>query len=161
MSERAKIKERLRKKEIEIQTLDEKIRSARIYVQALNDVLKMLDNDPDDSSPETVLRPGSAVAQARDVILRIGKPVHINDLLEELGKEASREGRASLTSSLAAYVRRGEIFTRPAPNTFGLLELGHHSDDSDSPTPPAGFGRSTALSPRESFSADVDDDIPF
>lgn len=152
MSERAKIKERLRKKELEIQGLEEKVRAARIYVQALRDVLKMLDDNPEDSSPETVLKPGSAVAQARDVILRLGRPIHVNDLLEELGKEATREGRASLTSSLAAYVRREEIFTRPAPNTFGLSELGHHSVESEPAEPPAGFGRAPAK---------LDEEIPF
>jgi hypothetical protein len=34
---------------------------------------------------------------------------------------------------LAAYVRRGEIFTRPSPNTFGLLELGHDNEADASP----------------------------
>jgi hypothetical protein len=33
--------------------------------------------------------------------------------------------RSALSGSIAAYVRKGEIFTRPAPNTFGLLELGN------------------------------------
>lgn len=150
MSERARIAEKLNKKEQELQALDDKVKATRIYIQALRDVLKLLDNDGGESTPETVLRVGSAVAQARDVILKLQKPVHINELLEALGKAATREGRASLTSSLAAYVRREEIFTRPAPNTFGLIELGHDPLEQEPIRPPAGFGQ------------DVDDDdIPF
>jgi hypothetical protein len=142
MSEQDKIRDKLRKKEAEIQLLDEKLRAARVYVQALQDVLKLLDTDRTEPA-ESVLREGSAVSQARDVILRKGTPLHINDLLAELGKELTRESRASLTSSIAAYVGRGEIFTRPAPNTFGLVELGHSSIDSKVHEPPSGFGGDT------------------
>lgn len=151
MSERARIADKLHKKEQELQGLDEKSKAARIYIQALRDVLKLLDSDGSESAPETVLRSGSAVAQARDVILKLQKPVHINELLAALGKGATREGRASLTSSLAAYVRREEIFTRPAPNTFGLIELGHAPIEEEPIRPPAGFGQAI----------DDDDDIPF
>lgn len=150
MSERGVIKDRLRKKEQEIQSLEEKLRTAKTYVNALQDILKMLDKVEPEQPAEATLRPGSAVSQARDVIFRNGAPVHINDLLEALGKEATREVRVSLTSSLAAYVRRNEIFTRPAPNTFGLIELGHKTvEEEEERTPPQGFGRSR------------DEDIPF
>jgi 1,2-phenylacetyl-CoA epoxidase PaaB subunit len=143
MTERDRIKERLKKKEIEIQVLEEKLRSARIYAQALHDVIKMMEEeDHPHQAADSVLRPGSAVAQAREVILRRGEPVHINDLLAALGREMTRESRASLTSSIAAYVRRQDIFTRPAPNTFGLIELGHTNIADDSPQPPKGFGGS-------------------
>ena len=108
MNERKKIEDRLRKKEQEIQELEEKMKAARVYIGALQDVLKLLPRETN----VVALRPGSAVAQAREIILQAGKPVHINAILEGLGKEGTREARASLTSSLASYVRRGEIFTR-------------------------------------------------
>lgn len=146
MSERKKIEERLRKKEQEVQVLEDKLRTAHVYVGALRDVLKLIDDEPEQNS-EIILRSGSAVAQARDVILQIGEPIHINDIMKALGKEATREQRASLTSSLAAYVRRNEIFSRPAPNTFGLLELGHKTAEESDSEPPAGFGRVKAAEP--------------
>ncbi|EBW9044121.1 hypothetical protein BZR70_24085, partial [Salmonella enterica subsp. enterica serovar Enteritidis] len=126
MSERKKIEDRLRKKEQEILSLEEKIKASKIYVNALRDILKMLESDDvnDRYESESSLRVGSAVDQARHVILGKSQPVHIDDLLIALGKDPTREAKASLTSSLAAYVRRGEIFTRSAPNTFGLVELG-------------------------------------
>ena len=85
------------------------------------------------------LRAGSGVAKARELILQAGHPVHVVDLLKALEREPTREARASLSGSLAAYVRRGEIFSRPSPNTFGLLELGHGNDTPDE-EPPADFG---------------------
>lgn len=155
MSERQKIEDRLRKKEQEIVALEEKVKSTKVYVQALRDILKMLGSDGnEEADAEATLRSGSAVDQARRVILERGTPVHIDEILEALGKGATREAKASLTSSLAAYVRRGEIFTRPAPNTFGLVELGHEANDEESPQPPADFGQ-----PRQS--RNPDDEIPF
>ncbi|ESX26199.1 MULTISPECIES: hypothetical protein [unclassified Mesorhizobium] len=163
MTERKKIEERLRKKEQEVASLEEKTKVARVYVQALRDILKMLATDGDDNNTdaETVLRTGSAVADARHVILKKRAPVHINEILEALGREATREAKASLTSSLAAYVRRGEIFTRPAPNTFGLAELGHETIEEEAAEPPPNFGRPTPPRPSRPPEPEPDEDIPF
>ena len=143
MSERDVIQDRIKKKEQEIQSLEEKLRTAKVYLHALNDISKALSKESHTSTEPAALRDGSAVAQALDFRLRIGTPVHINDLLEGLGRGLTRESRASLTSSIAAYVRRGEIFTRSAPNTFGLIELGHTTvmDADGTGEPPEGFGR--------------------
>ncbi len=145
MNERRKVEDRIRKKEAEIAELEGKIRDARVYMQALGDVLKLLPKDPDFGSGDSnsSLRPGSTVSQAREAILHDRSPMHITKLLEVLGKEHTRENVASLGSSLAAYVRRNEIFTRPAPNTFGLVELGHHpavTEPARPAEPPSGFG---------------------
>jgi hypothetical protein len=170
MEDRKKIEEKLRKKEHEIEALEERIKAARVYVQALQDVLKILDQVGEGGATSAVLKPGSAVAQAREIILSRGEPVHISALLEAMGKDASRETRASLTSSLAAYVRRSEIFTRPAPNTFGLVELGHLTEESPETEPPAGFGQisqperpsaSVATARLSKPQTDEEEDIPF
>lgn len=153
MDERAIVAERLRKKTLEVHALEEKLRTARIYLQALQDVMKALGGQSDEARGESILRSGSAVSQARDVILKASKPVHISDLLRALGRDDTRDVRASLTSSLAAYVRRGEVFTRPAPNTYGLVELGHETVEDAEPAPPAGFGQASLI--------DLDDDNPF
>jgi hypothetical protein len=159
MSERKKIEDRLRKKEQEIISLEDKIKTAKVYVQALRDILKMLGSDvseDNEADAEATLRSGSAVDQARRVILDRGVPVHIDEILAALGKDATREAKASLTSSIAAYVRRDEIFTRPAPNTFGLVELGHvSSDDNFASEPPPDFGR------EPKSKRNIDDEIPF
>lgn len=156
MSERAIIESKLRKKQAEVAALEEKLRSAKVYVSALNDILKALGGGSD--AVETKLRAGSAVAQARDIILSRGGPVHIDDLLRSMGKEPTRDAKASLAGSLAAYVRKDDIFSRPAPNTYGLIELGHATVDEDEQPdePPPSFGR-----PQPAFDPEIDEDVPF
>lgn len=141
-SSRRKIEDRIRKKELEIQELDGKIREARAYIQALQDTIKILPRE-DRASGGTTLRAGSKVAMAREAILKAGSPLHISKLLKSMGREVNRKNRAGLSSSLAAYVRRNEIFTRPSPNTFGLVELSGNAapifpDDDDGPPPDFG-----------------------
>lgn len=160
MSERHIIEDRLRKKDLEIQMLEEKLKTARTYSQALQDILRLMSPQNGEPVPpsEPVLRPGSTVARAREAILKLGKPMRMDDLLEALGLDVNRESRASLTSSLSAYVRKGELFTRPAPSTFGLIELAHHNTVQVAGDPPSGFG---ADIPEQPTSDDVDDEIPF
>ena len=169
MSERTRIEERLRKKEAEIRSYEDKAREAKIYIQALRDILKMMDkSDEPEQAPDAVLRSGSMVAQARAALLDQGKAMHIDDLLTALGKELTRETRASLTGSLAAYVRRHEIFTRPAPSTFGLIEFKAETASAEKPEPPRGFGQSVAFgggptqrAPWDVPEDDAEDEIPF
>jgi hypothetical protein len=69
------------------------------------------------------------------------------DLLKAMGREVNRKNKTGVSGSLAAYVRRGEVFTRPKPNTFGLLELenpvksdGFRNDVIRAEAPPDNFG---------------------
>jgi hypothetical protein len=156
MSGKDVIIEQLGKKEAEIQSLEAKLRSAKIYAQALQDVLNVLNRGTGTSGADTVLKPKSSVALAREEILRAGQPLHISALLAAAGKGITKEGRASLGGSLAAYVRRGEIFTRTGPNTFGLIEMGHTPEQEDHiPEPPEGFGGTFQPS------TELDEEIPF
>lgn len=149
MNERRRIEDRLRKKEQEIQELEEKVKNGRVYIQALQDVLKLLPKEPDAAKSASTLRPGSAMEQARGVLRDAGEPLHVDDILRRMGKAVTRETKVAVSGSIAAYVRRGEIFTRPAPNTFGLVEFGGGRDKRNA-EPPEDFGATTE-----------DDGIPF
>lgn len=149
MDERSVVADRLRRKRQEISGLEDKLRAAKIYVQALEDVMKVLGGPSEAPRPDSVLKAGSAVSVARDAILQAGAALHIGDLILAVGREDTREARASVGGALAAYVRRGEIFTRPAPNTFGLIELGHANEASAPDEPPPGFGDETPTEPEE------------
>jgi hypothetical protein len=148
MAGRNRIEERIHKKEQEIQELEMKIREARSYIQALQDVAKLLPRDAEgETGGDVSFRAGSSVADARSAILKAGKSLHIVDLLKAMGREVNRKNKTGVSSSLAAYVRRAEVFTRPKPNTFGLLELQKRlkSDDSRNDVirdeaPPDNFG---------------------
>jgi hypothetical protein len=140
MGVREELQKRIDRKRVEIADLEMKTREARVYIQALEDTLKILPRDSqDDSSNQTLeLRSGSRVAKARDVLKKAGAPLHITDILKELGDETTPANRTALSSSIGAYVRRGELFTRPAPNTFGLTEFGTAEARKG---PPPGFGK--------------------
>ena len=142
MNERRKIEEKLRRKEQEILTLEDQIKEAKVYISALQDVLKLLPRDSEaEGGADTILRPGSMVAQARNIIKAKACPVHVDEILKILGKEVNRENKAALSGSLAAYVRRGDIFTRPGPNTYGLVELAPPAPPQAKPSePPPNFG---------------------
>lgn len=124
MGLREDFQKRIDRKQQEIAELELKIKEARSYVQALLDTIKILPKAPTTANGfAQTLRPGSALAKSRDAIKEAGKPLHVNELLKYLGKPSDKAHKVSLSGSLAGYVRRGEIFTRPAPNTFGLIEL--------------------------------------
>jgi hypothetical protein len=139
--------------------------STAAYIQAMQDMLKSLPRDPGDArSANLVLRPGSAMAQAREAIQKVGKPLHISDILRAIGRPVDKETRTSIGGSISNYVRRGEVFTRTAPNTFGLVGM-----ESGTPSePPDGFGKVRSVNfPGEGDEAETsspleeDEDVPF
>lgn len=114
------------KKQQEIRQLEIKLREATAYLQALQDSIKVLSreaNGPAGESEEQTLRAGTSLAMARDVLRAVGKPLHVTEILKQMGKPADKKARVSLGSTLASYARDRQVFTRPLPNTFGLLEF--------------------------------------
>lgn len=131
------------KKRQEVRQLEIKLKETAAYLQALQDSLKMLNRETGTIEPETeqTLRAGTALAQARDILRLAGKPLHITELLKQMGKPADKKTRVSLSGNLAGYVRGRQIFTRPAPNTFGLIEFGSPTPPPDGVPVPEGFGK--------------------
>ncbi len=135
---------RIDRKRQEIHELESQIRTAQSYLQALEDTLKMLPREgTNDGQAGQYLRPHGTIAKARDAIRKAGHPLHVNELLQAVGKAVTRVNRSGLSGSLGAYVRRGEIFTRPAPNTYGLVELQDGAAPATTPEPPLNFGRTS------------------
>jgi hypothetical protein len=161
MGLREEFQKRIDKKQQEIVELQLLIREAAAYVQALQDSMRLLPKDFNSNhpKPEQTLRSGTSIAKAHDAIQKAGKPLHIAELLKAIGLTPDKKQRVSLSGSLAAYVRRHEIFTRPAPNTFGLVALGHTSGVPNDPEPPEGFGAQQAGD--DDVPELPDDDIPF
>lgn len=149
MGAREQVQKKIDQKHQEIRDLQARIHEAEIYIQALQETIRILPKEVNGSQPEQALRKGSLVYQAREAIRTAGRPVHISDLLRMLGLPVDKKHRASLGSSISGYARRSEIFTRPEPNTFGLLELKSQAQE-----PPADFG----LPSEQEI---TDDDIPF
>lgn len=132
MNTRDEILKRIEKKQEEIRGLENNVREAMAYIQALQDTLKFLPKDKDSQlSAYRSLRKGSEMEKVRLFLLKAGKPLYIEDILKGIGKE--KESRNAIAGSLSAYTRRNEIFTRPEPGTFGLIEF-------ETKEPPPDFG---------------------
>lgn len=136
MGIREKIEDKIKKKEQEIMEYEKKISEAKSYIEALRDTIKLFPKSESSESPEAKIRPGSAIAKTLALLKKIGKPIHINEILEGIGKTTSKKDRVTLSGSLGWYVRRKEVFVRTAPNTFGLVGIGSEMSDQ----PPDDFG---------------------
>lgn len=123
MGIRQEFQKRIEKKRQEISDLESKIKEANSYLQALLDSMKWLPRDGSDLDGGQTLRPGTTLAKAQDAIRKSGHAMHVADILKAIGKPTDKKNRISLGGSLSGYVRRREIFSRPAPNTFGLIEM--------------------------------------
>jgi hypothetical protein len=139
MDARREIRRKIERKRAEIEhlraesrELEAKIRESVAYITALEETLKLL---PAETAADagSALRPDSAIAKAREVILKARKPLHLNEILRALGKPADHDHKASLSGSIGFYVRQNQIFTRPAPNTFGLVEFQQESKTDELP----------------------------
>ena len=135
------LERRIAKKRQEVGDLETKVREATAYLQALEDTFVLLKTGggEEDDDGEPVFRHGSDVAKARDFLRRTGKPLHISEILEGIGKKNDKKARVSLGSTLAGYVRKELVFTRPGPNIFGLTEFTTQPDQQDQ-EPPDDFG---------------------
>jgi hypothetical protein len=108
----------------EMDEISLQMREARAYMQALQDMCKLVpkDDQSEESPTEVNIRAGSLVAKARDALKLKGARMHVSDLMTAIGLEHTKKNRLSLSGSLSNYVREKKVFSRPAPNVFGLLE---------------------------------------
>jgi hypothetical protein len=63
------------------------------------------------------------IVAVRRAILQAGHPMFIDDILIAVGRPVTRDSREDLRRLLVPWVRRGDVFTRPRPSRFGLIEL--------------------------------------
>ncbi len=133
------------RKSQEIMDLERQIDMARAYLQAIQDSMKALPREtsaqPNGDDPSLDLRPGTLLARAKDAIQKNGSPMHIIALLSAIGVENTKKARVSLVGSLGAYVRKGSVFTRPGPNTFGLVGMDSLPFEAAEQALPEEFGR--------------------
>jgi hypothetical protein len=132
------------KKQQEIRGLEMQLREASAYIQALQDSMKLLPRDGVDATSESehTLREGSSLAKTRDLLKHSGVPMPINEILKLLGQPLDKKHRISLAGTLSGYAKKGRVFTKTAPNTFGLVEFGANEPAAEDELP-AEFGSMT------------------
>jgi hypothetical protein len=138
MSSRNAIERMILKAEEEQASLRKQIELKDAYIQGLKDTMRHFPKGSEKSNGKTSLRAGSDIAKAREIILKEGKSMHIAEIIKRLGKEVTKQNKASLSSYIGSFVRNGEYFTRPAPNTFGVVEF---EENLGAGEPPPDFGK--------------------
>lgn len=168
MQIRTQIEKKIAAKILEISEIEGQMREAKAYIAGMQEALKFIPRDNSEvvleKSPELSLRYGSDMAKAYTFLKSIARPVYIDEILKGIGKEVNKENRSTVSGSLGNYARRNEIFTRTAPNTFGLVEFSASEiisgmrELSDDNLPPS-FGIFTDASNIDNGPSD--EDIPF
>jgi hypothetical protein len=143
MGVREKLKRLIDAKQSDIVTLESDLVAARAYLQALQESFRLMPKEGENGVPitEMVPREGSSVAKARDLIASEKRPLHIVDILAKLGLENTKKNRVAVAGSLWRYVKKGEIFIKAGPNTFGLKGMENLANDPDDLEIPAAFGK--------------------
>ena len=142
MGARSQVEKKILAKQQEIAGLEMQIQAANSYIQAMQEVLRLLpkeDVENGETEQRLQLRHGSAMAQTREVLLKTGKPMHIVEIIKAIGRENSKSQRVSISGSLRTYARKNQIFTQVGGNIFGLVEWGT-SNGAVREAPPPGFG---------------------
>lgn len=127
----------IERKQQEIDELQRKLVAAENFLAGLQESMKLVPRDPSDGGGDAEIREGSTVAKVRDFLKTTGKPVHIDQILEGIGRQKDKKTRASVAGSISGYARRGEVFVKTRPSTFGLIGMaaGPHEN-----AVPADFG---------------------
>lgn len=105
-------------KQAELVRLEAELAAGRAYLRFLRERIEAAEqrcgDEPDCTDPVIVIR---------RLILEAGQPLYIDDILRGLDRPLNRDGREEIRQLLLSWVRREEIFTRPRPGVFGLVEL--------------------------------------
>lgn len=104
------------------QVLDVKISKCEAYIEGLGDAGKLIPKPDEDEKAALRLQPGSTIDKVYKILQAKKEPMHINDLLTDLGKPSDKKVRQATVGPINQYVRQGRIFFRDKPSVFGLLE---------------------------------------
>ena len=70
-------------------------------------------------------RQGSLPDRVRALVLKTKKPIHLGDVVKQLGRGGKRVALQSVENRISALARKSNTFIRTGARTYGLIELGH------------------------------------
>ncbi len=125
MTLQADLESRIAREHRRVTELRNEIMRREAFIQGLEAALGLLTGRGSSDGSEELgesLRSGSDVSKAQQLLSETKRPLHIGEILTGIGREDTKANRASLSSSLARYARKGEIFQRgPRPNEFMVI----------------------------------------
>jgi hypothetical protein len=122
MNARRKITQKIEEKNTRIADLQRQLAEEIAHRNGLQEALKFVPAEPTNGEAFD-LREGTDAAKVRDILKAEGKPIHLDEILKRMGKEATRNAKGALAGSLGYYVKKHIVFTRPGRNIFGLMEF--------------------------------------
>ena len=112
--------------ESQFESLKSQIIELRYHLEGLREAHTIIVRELASSGIKTVeFKSGSDAERVYTFLRGHGKPAHIREIANALGKTAAAD-RVAIASKLSWYFRKGKVFTRPEPNVFGLLEFGNN-----------------------------------
>lgn len=105
-----------------------KITDAKARKSAFEETLKFLPKNGADGVQKE-LRPNTELAKVRDVLLKEGKSLALDEIILKIGKAPDdkrddKSRKVSLRGSLRGYAKEGKFFTiEEGPDAFGLIEF--------------------------------------
>jgi hypothetical protein len=79
----------------------------------------------DTSKQRRPMREGSTVWWAERLLKHLGRPTHIDTLIDEIQRASGQPAtKPTVVSNLSRYIKHDDTFTRPAESTYGLKEFG-------------------------------------
>jgi hypothetical protein len=122
MNVRTEIEKKSEKKRAEISGWQAMIRASEAHIEGMQEVLKILPLDHEEATAE--LRAGSDMDKVRNILRQAGKPMHVDEIRGKITDRQWTTGEANgLAGSLNTYAKKGRVFTKTAPKTFGLIEF--------------------------------------
>ena len=135
-TEKTVVEAHIAEQEAELASLKEQVMRLEVSIEAGKKILALVAGVTN-APPESLLKAGSQVEKAYRVLAAANEPLHVGEIVRRLEIEDTPRNRNSLVGMIARYVRRGQIFMRTAPNTFGLLlqsgERGPRPEESEAP----------------------------
>lgn len=137
--------------EQQVAALEQQMLSVRAYIQAMDDTLRLAERSATTATAKVdaprSLRKGSMPARAYPVLKTAGRILYLTALLDGMGLPATNKNKRGLAGALSAYARKGDTFTRPEPNTFGLVEWGQEGSGGSGGEADRGDGKADDDSP--------------
>lgn len=123
---RTELARRIEQERQKVADLRSQVERAEAFIAGLEEAMKLVPTDGGEKKRQVEHTPRSKsdVQKAKFQLSATGHSMHVSDILKAIGKEDTKQNRASLSSSLARYARKGEIFRRVGPNEFSLVQLG-------------------------------------
>lgn len=123
----SKVKKEIESNKIKLESLLNEVNLIKKYIEGLefldnSSEYVQFENKPfvlEQNNLQSNLKEGSEIFKVQQIIKKNGAPLHVNEIMKALGS-SDKKKKISLTGSLSQYVRKGKVFTKVGPNTYGL-----------------------------------------